>query len=60
MKLTREEFEAFKGLDDSYNEMQDKIEKSAPKCHFTVMNLEHGERDEMWWECEHCGHAKEF
>lgn len=57
-KLTKEEFEAFEGLDYSYEKMQEEIEKTAPKCHFTIMNLEVGE-DESWWECEHCGHTRE-
>lgn len=34
------------------------IEDSAPTCHFTKMQFHMGE-DESWYECRHCGHAKE-
>lgn len=55
---TKEEvFKAFQGLDDSYAEMDRKLQKSAPICHFTTMSVDSSDY-ESWWECEHCGHTK--
>lgn len=58
IKLTAEEFEAFKGLEESYIEMEKNI--IPPKCHFTNMTWAEGDvGDPYGWECEHCGHTKE-
>jgi len=58
-KLTKEEFAAFEGLEQSYVTMWEDIERTAPKCHFTTMFVDQAE-DEAWWECKHCGHTKPF
>ena len=60
-ELTREEFEAFEGLDQLYRDMEDSM--TPPMCHFTFMEMEYGDdgdRSVEWWECKHCGHTKEF
>lgn len=60
-KLTEAKFQAFEGLNQSYIEMDQKLSKIAPKCHFRPMNLEHGDGEyycETWWECSVCGHTK--
>ena len=60
-KLTQEEYDAFAGLDASYEEMDRRLYEAAPKCHFTKMSYEQGEVGEGdWWECLHCGHVKDF
>jgi len=59
-KLTKKEFEAFKGLDMSYEIMDKQIKKIAPSCHFTKMDYQYGwEGVEDYWECSHCGHTRE-
>lgn len=57
MELSEAEKAAFKGLNDSYVEMTKELEKSAPKCHFMPMFLDHCDF-EYWWECSVCGHTK--
>ncbi|MGY3911020.1 hypothetical protein ACW5XW_08325 [Aeromonas piscicola] len=61
-ELTPEEIEAWDGLCESYDEMAEEIERSAPKCHFKTMSLEgdEGTWDGAWWECEVCGHTKPY
>ena len=57
MQLTEEEqLEAFKGLNDSYIEMESK-QPPPPKCHFKPMRFDYGE-EESFWECGYCGHTK--
>ncbi len=39
-------------------------EPEPPICHFTHMNFEMGDCDDVgnvynWWECKHCGHIKD-
>lgn len=59
VKLTDEEIAAFKGLDDSYVEMERRISEVAPTCHFRKMFLDECE-GESWWECSVCGHTKDY
>jgi len=59
--LTDKEYEAFEGLEESYEYFDKKLQELAPTCHFTKMNYEQGdEYGEQWWECLHCGHTKEI
>ncbi len=61
--LTREELEAFAGLDKSYVEMDRKISESAPIVQFIKMDFEVETKsdgmviDEVW-VCKHGGHTK--
>jgi ribosomal protein L37AE/L43A len=50
--------EIMAGMDRAMNEWVQHIEKIAPRCHFTPMQLETLD-DESWWECRHCGHTKD-
>lgn len=53
--------EAFDGLNKSYIEMEERISKIAPRCHFRPMSLERGDDEysvDSWWECDVCGHTK--
>ena len=59
-KLTQEELDAFAGLDASYEEMDKKLQESAPRCHCSPMDYVQGEHYEVWWECLTCGHTKEI
>lgn len=45
------------GMDQAMDEWVRHIEATAPRCHFTPMQLD-GWSDESWWECRHCGHTK--
>lgn len=58
VELTAEEIEAFDGLNQSYMDMEDRINKTAPRCHFRPMAFEQ-EGYEAWWECSHCGHTRQ-
>ena len=60
MELTAKEIDAFKGLDQSYKDMEDELNKRAPRCHFRPMFLDGGDGpyDEAWWECSVCCHTK--
>lgn len=62
-ELTKSEIEAFEGLNESYKEMELRIAKTAPKCHFRPMILERGDGEmgyhNTWWECSVCGHTKD-
>ena len=53
--LTKDETEAFQGLDESYEKAEQKI--NVPKCHFAPMSYEASDHEE-WWICHHCGHTK--
>lgn len=54
-------YQAFEGLEESYREMIEELDKNAPKCHFRKMALISGEvGDGDWWECSVCGHTKEL
>lgn len=60
--LTEEEFRAFHGLNESYDEMELDQNKVAPKCHFKTMFLNSGDNSgssDNWWECSFCGHTQE-
>ena len=57
MELSKKEIEAFEGLNQSYADMEDDLNKRAPHCHFRPMFLD-GPYGDAWWECSHCGHTK--
>lgn len=46
------------GMHRVWDEEARKLAEGAPRCHFTRMEFHMGE-DESWWECRHCGHARE-
>lgn len=58
--LSEEEVRAFEGLDQSCKDMEQELNKRAPRCHMRPMFLDGGEGpyDDAWWECSHCGHTK--
>lgn len=57
-EYTTEETNAiFAGMDEAMIEHIAYLEKIAPRCHMTPMQLD-GCSDEQWWECRHCGHTK--
>lgn len=58
VKLTEKEIAAFDGLNQSYIDMEKRLNEDAPKCHFRPMYLD--ECDGVsWWECSVCGHTKD-
>lgn len=61
-EVSEEEYEAWVGLNESYDEMAREIESKAPRCHFMTMSLEgdEGTMEGAWWECSFCGHTKPY
>ena len=57
MTLSKQEIEAFDGLNDGYIEMERKLNKIAPTCHFRKMFFDECEGD-RWREGSVCGHTK--
>lgn len=62
MELTQKEIEAFEGLDQSYKDMMNEVDKIAPRCHMRPMFLDGGDgpHGEAWFECAHCGHTQDI
>lgn len=52
--------EMFKGLNESYQDMDEQLSKLAPRCHFQSMSFERDdvEYSKTWWECPVCGHQR--
>lgn len=47
------------GYDKAMVEWEKEFYKTAPRCHFRVMEYCEGEvGDGTWWECSVCGHTK--
>lgn len=63
-ELTKEQIAAFDGLNQSYIDMESKLEAQAPRCHMKPMFLDEADSSdyytEKWWECSVCGHTKPF
>ena len=57
-------FKIMDGVEEANCKMVEKLEDTAPICHFRKMFLDQSDSSdgyyETWWECSVCGHTKKI